>query len=86
MPSPTKSGLWSVLKCDKVYAILPEHINKKHRNDNFTREGLVGRDLMVCVCGRVVLNRPGLLKHQQRFGCLGSVDGHQKDSTHKQDH
>lgn len=74
MPSRTKSGPGQCPKCDRLYADLLEHINKKHGNDHFTPEDLVGRDLVVCVCGRVVLNKAGLLKHQQRFGCLGSVD------------
>lgn len=67
-----KSGQGQCPKCDNIYADLLEHISKRHRNDRFTQEEVHPAGLMVCVCGRVVLNQSGLVKHQLRFGCLGS--------------
>jgi hypothetical protein len=42
-----------------------------------------GAHLVVCICGRVVLNSDGLIKHQLRFGCLGSQDRFTTQTWHR---
>jgi hypothetical protein len=74
MPPRIKSGPGQCPKCDKSYADLLEHITKKHRDDRFLQDEVDGTGLVLCICGRVVRNRVGLFKHQQRFGCLGTED------------
>jgi len=61
-----KSGAGLCPKCNQDYADLLEHITKRHAQDRFTATEIGGTGLMACPCGRVVLNRAGLSKHQLR--------------------
>ena len=70
MPSRTKSGPGECAKCNKFYNDLLEHITKRHQYDRFHQDEVADAGLVVCVCGRVVRNLAGLMKHQSRYGCL----------------
>ena len=70
MPSRIKSGPGECPKCEKLYTDLLDHITKRHQYDRFHQDEVVDAGLVVCVCGRVVRNRAGLMKHQSRYGCL----------------
>ena len=67
-----KSGPGRCSRCNKTYVDLLEHITKRHQQEHFHQDELDGTGLLVCICGRVVLNTSGLIKHQLRFGCLGT--------------
>lgn len=56
-------------RCNREYVNLLEHITRVHKDVVFTRAELSATSLMVCVCGRVVLNQKGLLSHQIRYKC-----------------
>ncbi|WVR00399.1 hypothetical protein IAU59_007542 [Kwoniella sp. CBS 9459] len=57
------------VRCNLQYADLLDHIKKKHRVDRFTSRDISNTGLIVCPCGRVVLNLDGLNKHRLRFNC-----------------
>ncbi|GFZ43061.1 hypothetical protein JCM24511_00779 [Saitozyma sp. JCM 24511] len=68
MPPRVKSGPGQCPKCDNSYADLLEHITKRHRHERFYQEEVDGAHLAVCICGRVVLNSDGMIKHQLSSG------------------
>lgn len=72
MPPRVKSGPGQCSKCDRSFADLLEHINKRHQQDRFQQYEVEEYGLRACICGRVVRNINGLAKHQSRFGCLGA--------------
>ena len=74
MPPRNKSGPGQCPRCDNIYADLLEHITKRHQHDRFQQDEVDEAGLVVCICGRVVRNLAGLMKHQSRYGCLGTED------------
>lgn len=68
-------------KCDKHYSNLLHHITKRHKHDRFCQQDVESAHLLVCHCGRVVLNVQGLVKHQSRFGCLNDAQTRQTPAT-----
>lgn len=74
MPPRNKSGPGQCPRCDNIYADLLEHITKRHQHDRFQQDEVAEAGLVVCICGRVVRNLAGLMKHQSRYGCLGTKD------------
>jgi hypothetical protein len=67
MSTPKRSG--ACMRCGQHYIDLLDHIKKKHRDDKFTARDIKDSTLVVCPCGRVVLNHAGLIKHRLRYGC-----------------
>ncbi|WWD01963.1 hypothetical protein V865_000001 [Kwoniella europaea PYCC6329] len=55
--------------CGKQYADLIDHFKKKHKGDRFTKKDISDTEVVVCICGRLVLNANGLNKHRLRFNC-----------------
>jgi hypothetical protein len=68
MSTPKRSG-WC-RRCDHHLRDLLDHIKKQHPNDKFTHRDIKDSTLIVCPCGRVVLNHVGLIKHRLRYGCV----------------
>lgn len=60
-------------RCRRHYADLLDHIKKKHRQDKFTVDDVTDTALLVCRCGRVLLNKEGMIKHQLRYSCTAST-------------
>ncbi|WVQ61869.1 uncharacterized protein L199_000002 [Kwoniella botswanensis] len=52
-----------------LYVDLVEHFKKRHKGDRFTKDDISDTEVVVCACGRLVLNASGLNKHQLRFNC-----------------
>lgn len=67
-----RSGPGRCAKCSKTYSDLLDHIHKRHPGQRFHPHEITGTGLELCRCGKVVLNRAGLIKHQVRYGCWGT--------------
>jgi hypothetical protein len=57
------------MRCNLYLRDLLDHIKKQHKDDFFTPDDIKDSTLVVCPCGRVVLNQAGLIKHQLRYDC-----------------
>jgi len=57
------------MMCNLYLRDLLDHIKKRHRDDYFTPGDIKDSTLVVCPCGRVVLNQAGLIKHRLRYDC-----------------
>lgn len=64
-----RSGPGRCAKCSKTNSDVLDHIHKRHRDQRFHQHEITGTGLELCPCGKVVLNRAGLIKHQIRYGC-----------------
>jgi hypothetical protein len=68
MSTPKRSG-WC-RRCNQHLRDLLDHIKKQHPNDKFTHRDIKDSTLIVCPCGRVVLDHAGLIKHRHRYRCV----------------
>ncbi|RSH85497.1 hypothetical protein EHS25_004893 [Saitozyma podzolica] len=71
MSTSKRSG--ACMRCGQNYIDLLDHIKRNTETTSSPAGTYADSTLVVCPCGRVVLNHAGLLKHRVRYGCVEST-------------
>jgi hypothetical protein len=61
------------MRCNLHLRDLLDHIKKKHGADMFNPDDIKDSTLVVCPCGRMVLNQADLIKHRLRYDCPEAI-------------